>query len=490
MINTQPADRSFVIPVLDFSPHSPYNINTLLEDLENIPGEVICIFNSREVYEALSNNTRIDKYCYNNLNAGVSRSWNLGLNMAEGKSVFILNADMHIGISGVEQMEHYLFTLDQAVIVGPQGALVDFEQLRDLNYFDKGKALQPVRCHAISGFFFAIHLKRFQSHRMAFDVQFSPCFFEEWDIGLQVMQAGFACYVVPVMDYEHHWGISSSNGNQKINYFGRELLRDQIFIKNREYFRNKWVPILSALQKTPPLPSRTKENHTFRDIPVEGLKRLVEFVNKVQNQSYAEVLSLTHNQVTETVLPQVLSRCSVPSDGIILDVGCGQGPALGWLRDNGYKAIGITINEEDLEVCRGKGFEVYSMDQSFLEFPDQAFDLLWVRHCIEHSIFPFYTLSEFYRILKEGAYLYLEMPIPDTPCGHETNRNHYSVLTNGMWMSLIQRTGFININRADITVPLPVGTDTYWAYICQKPFLGGDFHRLSESLQEGVSSQA
>ncbi len=490
MNNTQPAERSIVIPVLDFSPHSPYNIKTLLDDLENVPGEVICIFNSRDVYKTLSNHPRIDKYCYNNLNAGVSRSWNIGLSMAEGKAVFILNADIHIERSAVEEMEKFLFSLDRAVMVGPQGSLVDFEQLRDLNYFDKGKATHPVRCHAISGFFFAIYLERFQSHKLAFEVKFSPCFFEEWDMGLQVLQAGLACYVVPVKAYEHHWGISRSKGNQTITYFGRELFRDQILTKNREIFKKKWHPILSSIQPPPVLPSRPKDNHTFQDIPVEGLKRFVEFINKVQNQSYAEALSLTHNQVTETMLPQVLSRCIIPSDGLILDVGCGQGPALGWLRDNGYKAIGVTINEEDLEVCRNKGFEVYSMDQSFLEFPDGAFDLLWVRHCIEHSIFPFYTLSEFYRVLKEGAYLYLEMPIPDTRCQHEGNGNHYSVLTNGMWMSLIQRTGFIDVNRADITVPLPAGTDTYWAYICQKPFTGTAIQQLSRGLQEGISGQA
>ena len=41
--------RSFIIPVLDYSPHSPYNVTTLLDDLESIHGEVICIFNSHEV---------------------------------------------------------------------------------------------------------------------------------------------------------------------------------------------------------------------------------------------------------------------------------------------------------------------------------------------------------------------------------------------------------------------------------------------------------
>jgi hypothetical protein len=129
MNNAQSLTRSFVIPVLDFSPHSPYNIRTLLDDLKEIPGEVICIFNSREVFEALSNHPRINKYSFNNLNAGVSRSWNLGLNLAEGRTVFIVNADMRIGRLAVEQMEYYLMTLDQAAMVGPQGGVVDYRDL-------------------------------------------------------------------------------------------------------------------------------------------------------------------------------------------------------------------------------------------------------------------------------------------------------------------------------------------------------------------------
>jgi hypothetical protein len=39
-----------------------------------------------------------------------------------------------------------------------------------------------------------------------FDVQLSQCFYEELDMGLQVMQAGLASYVVPVKDFGHHWG--------------------------------------------------------------------------------------------------------------------------------------------------------------------------------------------------------------------------------------------------------------------------------------------
>ena len=76
--------RSLIIPVLDFSPHSPFNIHTLLADLQEVSGEVVCIFNSLEVFEALRHHPRIDKFCFNKSNAGVSRSWNMGINLSEG----------------------------------------------------------------------------------------------------------------------------------------------------------------------------------------------------------------------------------------------------------------------------------------------------------------------------------------------------------------------------------------------------------------------
>ncbi|MBC8553780.1 MAG: glycosyltransferase family 2 protein [Candidatus Brocadiales bacterium] len=242
--------RSFIIPVLDYSPHSPYNINTLLDDLEDIHGEVICIFNSHEVFDKLRNHPRIDKYCFNNLNAGVSRSWNIGINMAEGRTVFILNADIHIKSLAVSQMESYLLRLDKAVIVGPQGSHLDFKNLKVIRYFERGTFDEPVQVHDISGFLFAIHLERFLKHNLMFDVQFSPCFYEEWDMGLQIMRADLACYVVPVKDFEHHWGASHEE-NLSVNYFGREVSRKEILTKNRERFLAKWIGDLDDTDISP-----------------------------------------------------------------------------------------------------------------------------------------------------------------------------------------------------------------------------------------------
>ena len=232
--------RSFIIPVLSLGEGAKYNILTLLEDLEIIEGEVICIFNSRTVFEKLQGHPRIDKYCFNKTNAGVSRSWNMGINLAEGTTVFILNEDLHVQAIAVDQLEHYLYQLPDAVLVAPQGSYLDFTNLRIIHYFEKDSFSEPVRTHDVSGFFFAIHMERYVKHKLCFDIRYSPCFMEEWDMGMQVMQAGLACYAVPVKAFDHRWGISGGSENTPIPYFERLVYRNDVLSANRRKFKNKW----------------------------------------------------------------------------------------------------------------------------------------------------------------------------------------------------------------------------------------------------------
>ncbi|MCL2457581.1 MAG: glycosyltransferase [Desulfobulbus sp.] len=234
--------RSFVIPVLHLDQEKKYNIFSLLDDLRVIPGEIICIFNSEAVCQALAAHGRIDKYIHNSVNIGVSRSWNAGINMSESEVVFILNADLHVQKEAVEQLEHHLLHLPDAVLVGPEGTINDYANLEILQYFKKGNFDQPFRTHDISGFFFALHRPRFLEHKLLFDVRYSPCFMEEWDMGMQVLNAGLACYVVPVHGYEHEWGISGTVENVPINYMGRIVHRHDILEDNRRKFLEKWFP--------------------------------------------------------------------------------------------------------------------------------------------------------------------------------------------------------------------------------------------------------
>ena len=130
--------------------------------------------------------------------------------------------------------------------------------------------------------------------------------------------------------------------------------------------------------------------------------------------------------------------------------------------------MGITLSKEDIHACRQKGYRVYEMDQSFLAFEEDTFNLIWCRHCLEHSIFPSYTLTGFHRVLKTEGYLYIEVPAAETCSQHEKNPNHYSVLGKPMWLELMKRSNFQPLEVLDISLQVPAGPDTYWAFILQK----------------------
>jgi ubiquinone/menaquinone biosynthesis C-methylase UbiE len=111
------------------------------------------------------------------------------------------------------------------------------------------------------------------------------------------------------------------------------------------------------------------------------------------------------------------------------------------------------------------------MDQSFLDFDDASFDLLWARHVLEHSFMPHYTLTEFRRVLRPGGIMYLEVPAPDTLL-HERNPNHYSVLGKTMWTALLERSGFGIVGATDYFGETVDGrSDEYWGfYALATPF--------------------
>jgi len=248
-INEEPqinkTTRSFVIPVLDMSPASPYNIEKLLDDLEDISGDVIVVFNSIEMADKLKSHPRIDYSAILSSNVGVSRAWNIGLNISEADVTFILNSDLHIEKEAVDVIEKYLMELPDAAIAGPQGSFFDFNVLKDILYFDKGTFDKPVAVDGVSGFFFAVKTDLFNNGSLKFDNIYTPCYFEEWDIGLQCRLMGYKCYAVPVTGYEHEWS-GSIRSLSKIDYMNREEGREEIYARNRTQFQFKWLNVMTS----------------------------------------------------------------------------------------------------------------------------------------------------------------------------------------------------------------------------------------------------
>jgi SAM-dependent methyltransferase len=195
--------------------------------------------------------------------------------------------------------------------------------------------------------------------------------------------------------------------------------------------------------------------------------RLDDFLDAIAGDIYPEVPAEPHLRITRGVIETLHRDGLIRAGQRVLDVGCGQGLALEEFRRLGLSAVGVTLGP-DSEVCRAKGFEVLQMDQNFLEFDDEEFDFLWCRHVLEHSIAPFFTLSEYYRLTRPGGLVYVEVPAPDTSAHHETNPNHYSVLTASGWLSLFERVRFTVERRMEHPFNTAGGPDIYWGFLLRR----------------------
>ncbi len=215
-----------------------------------------------------------------------------------------------------------------------------------------------------------------------------------------------------------------------------------------------------------------KENDRSTLPKIRDYSRFDQFLNSITPDVYPEPPREPHITITRTVIGKMRRENMIGPGDHILDVGCGQGVALEVFRELGMKATGITLGS-DLDVCRTKGFDVHEMDQNFMSFPDGAFDVLWCRHVLEHSVAPFYTVAQYCRVSKPGGLIYVEVPAADTSAHHERGPNHYSILPWTSWVNLFTRAG-CTIERTDkIGFTALCGPDMYWSFFLRTPKLIG-----------------
>jgi len=166
---------------------------------------------------------------------------------------------------------------------------------------------------------------------------------------------------------------------------------------------------------------------------------------------YDEGTSPMHETLTKQVIDQYVLPLNIPKNGKILDLGCGPGYFLNYMREQGYTDLtGVTLSPEDVKICEANGHTIKKYDMSFLPqkdgYYDESVDFIFLRHSLEHSPYPIFTLMEYNRVLKQGSKMYIEVPAPDCERKHEWNLNHYSILGTEQLAALLVRTGF-NIDK-------------------------------------------
>jgi SAM-dependent methyltransferase len=157
--------------------------------------------------------------------------------------------------------------------------------------------------------------------------------------------------------------------------------------------------------------------------------------------------SQMHLTLTKQIVEKYIDPLEIPKDATILDLGCGPGYFLDNMKERGYTNVtGITLSPGDQQTCRDKGHTIKGYDLTFLPqaegYYDESVDFIFLRHALEHSPYPIFSLMEYNRVLKQGSKMYIEVPAPDCPRRHEYNLNHYSILGSTQLAALLVRCGF------------------------------------------------
>lgn len=111
-----------------------------------------------------------------------------------------------------------------------------------------------------------------------------------------------------------------------------------------------------------------------------------------------------------------------PHAARVLEVGCGAGGTLAWLKDSGRAGwvVGIELDRAAAARARGAVDQLLQgdADQLLPHLPAHSFDLILCLDVLEHLLDPWQTLQRLRGLLRPGGQLIVSLP----------NIRHYSVL--------------------------------------------------------------
>ena len=104
-------------------------------------------------------------------------------------------------------------------------------------------------------------------------------------------------------------------------------------------------------------------------------------------------------------------------EGKTLDVGCGIGDFLSFKKNS----VGVDINPELVEFCRGKGLEAKIMKVNSIPFQNSTFESVILDNVLEHISEPKPIINEIKRVLKKDKNLVVGVP---GKSGYSRDKDH------------------------------------------------------------------
>lgn len=163
--------------------------------------------------------------------------------------------------------------------------------------------------------------------------------------------------------------------------------------------------------------------------------------------------------------------------GNLLEIGCGLGHLVGQLEPH-FHTWAIDINRWALEKARQVAAKTCLIHASAEELPfaDRIFDVVLIKHIVEHLPHPERAIAEIGRITRPGGLLILATPNLDSllrPLKGERwigfqDPTHISLKPPQEWLNLIRQAGFS---------PQRVFADGFWD-VPYVPFIPARFQKL------------
>lgn len=86
---------------------------------------------------------------------------------------------------------------------------------------------------------------------------------------------------------------------------------------------------------------------------------------------------------SDPLLVEILNLPTIEKGTKILEIGCGEGGRLNWLRETyGFDCYGVEPSAQAVEVARGRGIAAHQGTAEQMPFDDKAFDIVMFGFCL------------------------------------------------------------------------------------------------------------
>lgn len=94
----------------------------------------------------------------------------------------------------------------------------------------------------------------------------------------------------------------------------------------------------------------------------------------------------------------------------VLDIGCSAGYVLEAARRLGLEPAGLDLSNFAVTLCRERGYRAEQGSLTDMPFADSSFDIITLKHTLEHVPDPMKALREVRRVLRPGGVAFVMVP--------------------------------------------------------------------------------